>query len=188
MLASTTDDVAFSCLAEGQCILKKLVFSENIVVGPEGQNHHQADKNATVGRSHEVLGTALSTWETFDKFWEQVDRGMHGVGVNSGLMGLAACIRQMKCPLQSRRQTILKGSTPSTCPTPAALTPKRRKKNSLSMSHCWNRCTLIGQPTLQVWALGIPLINAFAAMSDDLSPIPRTHVMEGEHWLPKVVF
>lgn len=128
MLASTTDDVAFSCLAEGQCILKKLVFSENIVVGPEGQNHHQADKNATVGRSHEVLGTALSTWETFDKLWEQVDRGMRGVGVNSGLMGLAACIRQMKCPLQSRRQTILKGSTPSTCPTPAALTPKRRKK------------------------------------------------------------
>lgn len=58
--------MAFSSLAEGQCILKKLVFLENIIVEPEGQNHNQPDKNATVA-SHEVLGTALSKGGTFGK-------------------------------------------------------------------------------------------------------------------------
>lgn len=27
-----------------------------------------------------------------------------------------------------------------------------------------------------------------AALSDDLSLIPKTHMMEGDNWLPKVVF
>lgn len=166
MPASTTDDVAFACLAEGLCIWKKLVFLEIMVIGPEEQCHDLADENVSIG-SYKVLRTVLSKQQTLKAFFgKPQEQWTEGYVVSRKMLS----VFQEKVHTKRVYTTILS--------QPCSPYPQKEKKISLSMSHCCNRCTLTVQPNLHQ---RIPLINPSAAKSDSLSSIPRTDIMEGEH-------
>lgn len=63
--------------------MKKFIFLENMVLGPERQCHDQAYKNVTLG-SYKVLRTVLSKWRAFGKLRELVDRGIQDIAAEEG--------------------------------------------------------------------------------------------------------